>query len=172
MNKKIRDIPIKNYFVLFVILMGTFLLLFYLYSWFDKYEETLLSKRILDKYMSVINVNEIDDYLVENPDTILYVSELNNNKIREFEKLLKNKYKNNQINNTILYLDVTDISEKDKKYLEYKYYFNNMNILNVPCLVVFKNGLVSSIYNIENENDIDKFVNYVNGIDLDGGFND
>ena len=173
MNEKKREVPVKNYFILFVILVVTFLLLVYFYSWFDKYEETLLSKRFLDKYMLVINDNELDNYLVENPNTILYVSELNNEKIREFEKLLKNKYKNDVIDKDILYLDITDVSEKDRNYLSSKYYFNNLNILSVPCIVVFREGNVDSIYSISSSDyDIDSFISYVNQISFDGDNND
>ena len=169
MNEEKKEVPFKNYVILFAILIATFLLLFYLYSYFDKYEETLLSKRILDKYMLVINNNELDDYLVENPNAILYVSKLNDDKIREFEKSLKNKYKNNEIDKNILYLDVTDINEKDKIYLSNKYYFNNLNILSIACIVVFKNGKVASIYSISSSGyDIDNFIMYVNQIEFDG----
>ncbi len=167
MNENKRIIPIKNYFILAFILIVTFLLLFYFYLWFDKYEETLLSKRILDKYMLVININELDDYLIENPDTILYVSELNNEKIREFEKLLKSKYKNDEMDRNILYLDITNISERDKIYLKGKYYFNDLDILSVPCLLVFKGGNIHYIYSISDNYSIDDFINYVNQIDLD-----
>ena len=174
MNEKKKNVTIKNYIVLAIILIVTFLLLFYFYLWFDKYEETLLSKRILDRYMLVINDNELDDYLVENPNTIIYVSKLNDEKIRDFEKLIKNKYKSNSINNNILYLDVTDISERDKTYLISKYNYNGLNILSVPCVVVFKNGTVDSIYSVSASGyDIDSFVFYVNQIYLDGdGEND
>ena len=169
MNEEKKEVPFKNYLILFIVLIATFLLLFYLYSWFDKYEETLLSKRILDKYMLVINNNELDDYLVENPNTIIYVSKLNDDKIREFEKSLKNKYKNNEIDKNILYLDVTDINEKDKMYLSNKYYLNGLNILSVPCIVVFKDGNIDSIYSISSSDyDIDNFIMYVNQIEFDG----
>ena len=60
--------------------------------WVDVYKESKINIPIMDRYMSVINYNELDNYIVENPDTIVYVSVLENEKIREFEKQLKNKY--------------------------------------------------------------------------------
>ena len=36
------------------------------------------------------NYNELSDYVVENPNTIVYVSVLENEEIREFEKKFKN----------------------------------------------------------------------------------
>ena len=47
--------------------------------------------------MRVINYNELENYVVENPNTVVYVSILEDEDIREFEKKLKNKYKNKDI---------------------------------------------------------------------------
>lgn len=166
-----RKIPLKNYFILAVILLCTFLLLYYFYMWFDKYEETRLNRPILNKYMDVINYNELDNYLVENPDTILYVSVLNNEKIREFEKLVKKKYKEDMIDNSLLYLDITNTSSREQKEMEELYYYNNLNILDVPSVIVFSSGKLSSIYSVsDNGYDIDRFVMYVNQINY--GVND
>lgn len=160
-----RKIPLKNYIILGVILIVTFSLLYYFYLWFDKYEETKLNRPILTKYMDVINYNELDNYLVENPDTIIYVSVLNNEKIRDFEKQLKQKFKDNLIDNSLLYLDITNSSNKDKENMEELYYLNNLNILDVPCVLIFSSGELVSIYSVsDNDYNIDNFVMFVNQI--------
>jgi len=165
---ELREIPVKNYFILLVVLFGSFLLLYYFYKWFDMYEESILNRRILDSYMQVINYNELDDYLVENPDTIMYVSVLQNKEIREFEKLVKQKYRDKLIENRILYLDITELSYSERNSLANKYYYNNLNIIDVPCVVVFNDGEINAIYSVSgNDYDIDKFVMYVNQIDYE-----
>lgn len=171
MNKeKIREVPLKNYLILGIILLITGLLLFYLYSWFDKYEESKLNRPILNKYMTVINVNELDNYLVENPNANIYVSILNDERIREFEKSVKKSYRDDLIDSSILYLDVTNISKNDRIYMTEKYYLNNYNILDVPCVASFSNSKISSIYSVsDNGYDIDNFIRYVNGL---GEYND
>ena len=74
MNKdNLRVIPIKNYLILGIVIIVTLLLLYYFYMWIDAYNETKLNKPILDKYLEVINYNELDDYLIENQDTIIYI---------------------------------------------------------------------------------------------------
>lgn len=164
MNKeKLRVIPLKNYFILAGILILSFLLLFYFYAWFDKYEETKLNLPILNKYMTVININELDDYLVENPNSVLYVSMLNNEEIRSFEKLIKKSYKDNLIDTSILYLDISKIKENEKNNLKKRYSLNNLSILDVPCVLSFKEGVLDSIFSVRDNNyDINIFVRYVN----------
>lgn len=160
-----RKIPLKNYIILGVILIITFSLLYYFYLWFDKYEETKLNRPILTKYMDVINYNELDNYLVENPDAIIYVSVLNNTKIRDFEKQLKQKFKDDAIDNSLLYLDITNTSKKEKEDMEELYYFNNLNILDVPCVLTFSSGELVSIYSVSDTGyNIDSFVMFVNQI--------
>lgn len=165
-KEKLRIVPIKNYLILGIILLVTGLLLFYFYSWFDKYEESKLNRPILNRYMTVINTNELDNYLVENPNANVYVSILNDEKIREFEKSIKKSYRDDLIDTNILYMDVTNISKSDKLYMEENYYLNNYSILDIPCVISFYNSKVMSIYSIsDNGYDIDNFVRYVNQLE-------
>ena len=64
--KKEKEIPFKNYIILAVILIFTILLVVYLFNWQSIYQKNKLQEPILDKYLMVINYNELDDYLVEN----------------------------------------------------------------------------------------------------------
>ena len=164
-NKEIRKVPKKNYVILAIVFIVTILLVYYLYMWYDAYRENKLNKAILDKYMLVINYNELDNYLIENPDTIVYVSVLENQEVREFEKKLKSKLKNKLIEQNVLYMDITD-------YLDNEEIMNEMNkkysINEVPLLLVIDNGILKSIYNVSEKGyDIDDFVFYLNSIRLE-----
>ena len=96
--KKEKEISFKNYIILAVILIFTILLVVYLFNWQSIYQKNKLQEPILDKYLMVINYNELDDYLVENKEAIVYVSVLNDEKIRMFE----NKFKNLIIKNDLI----------------------------------------------------------------------
>lgn len=166
----LRNIPLKNYIILGVVILFTGLLLYYFYMWVDVYKESKINIPILDKYMTVINYNELDNYIVENPNTIVYVSVLEDEKIREFEKKLKGKYKSNELDNEILYMNITkDLKDKDiKNDMISRYSLNNLNITDVPCVLVFNDGLLKSIYSVsDNDYDIDRFVIYLNNILLE-----
>lgn len=167
---ELRKIPIKNYIILGVVIVITMFILYYFYMWVDVYKESKVNIPIMDKYMTVINYNELDNYIVENPDTIVYVSVLENDEIREFEKKFKNKYKNNLIYNDVLYMNVTDdINNKTiKNEMISKYFINGLDITDVPCVLVFKDGMLKSIYSIkDNDYDIDRLTIYINNIDME-----
>lgn len=170
MKEELRKVPVKNYIILGIVITVTMLVLYYFYMWVDVYKESKVNIPIMDKYMEVINYNELENYLVENPDTIVYASVLEDDKIREFEKKLKNKYKYKKVNNEILYMNITDdIKINDiRTEMENKYLLNNLNITDVPCIVVFNDGLIKSIYSIsDNDYDIERLVIYLNNLNLE-----
>lgn len=161
-KEELRIVPIKNYFILAIVILVSFLFVYYLYLWFDNYKETMLNMPILDKYMDMINYNELDDYLVENPDSIIYVSVLENSDIREFEKKIKNAYRKNDIDKKILYMNITD----DIKNIGVdEYQIGDVSILNVPVIVVFDGGNLKQIYDIKADNyDINNFKKIIQDI--------
>ena len=169
-KSELRKIPMKNYIILGVVIIFTMLILYYFYMWVDVYKESKINIPIMDKYMTVINYNELDNYIVENPDTIVYVSILEDENIREFEKKFKVKYKNNQIDNEVLYMNITDDIKNNnlKNEMISKYSVNTLNITNVPLIMVFEDGILNSIYSIsDNGYDIDKLVVYINNVVLE-----
>ncbi len=148
-KEELRVIPTKNYIILGVVLLVSFLFMYYLYLWFDNYNETKLNMPILDKYMEVINYNELGDYLIENPNAIIYVSVLENSDIREFEKKVKGAFKKNEITREMLYMDITN--DIDKINSE-DYMFGDVSILDVPVVMVFDNGVLKSMYSVKKSN--------------------
>lgn len=169
-NDCLRKVPVKNYIILGVVIVITLFILYYFYLWVDVYKESKINIPIMDRYMTVINYNELDNYIVENPDTIVYVSILEDDKIREFEKKFKNKYKGNDINNEVLYMNITeDIDNKSvRNDMALKYSLNDLSITDVPCVLVFSDGMLKSIYSIsDNDYDIERFTIYLNNIVLE-----
>ena len=163
----LRQIPKRNYFILGVVIIATFLILYYLYMWYDAYKETKLNMRILDNYMEVINYNELDNFLIESPNSIIYVSVLEDETIREFEKKLKKEFKNNKIDKQVLYMDITnDIRDINiKNDMISKYNLNGNNITNVPLFMVIINGKIKMFYSIHDNNyDISSAVNFINNV--------
>ena len=80
--------------------------------------------------MEVINYNELDNYLVESPDAIIYVSVLENETIREFEKKFKDAFKKKEIDNSVLYMDITDElkNKKIRQEMQTYYKLNDIDI--------------------------------------------
>lgn len=146
--KKEKEIPLKNYILLSIVLILTIVVVIYFFLWKNTYEKSKLQTPILDEYLLVINYNELNNYLVENKDAIIYVSKLNNENIRLFENKFKNIINKNNLNNKILYLDLTEelkenniVKEINKKY--------GKEMTEVPTIVIIKDGKISSSYNIK-----------------------
>ncbi len=154
---KEKDVPLKNYIILAGIIILSILFVVYFYMWYGAYEENKLSTPIMDNYLSVINYNELDNYIIENENAIIYVSVLNDEDIRVFEKKFKNVIEDNLLNNTILYLDMSSIvNEKNFSSIKTKY-----GLKDLPCIVIFRGGIVYDVYSIKDNNySIDNLVAY------------
>jgi len=154
----LRKVPLKNYIYLLSILLGSFLVLIYIYSWYDTYNKNKLHTNIMNKYLTVINYNELNNYIIENKDAIIYVSILGNEDINRFERKFKNEVVANNLKNDILYLDLTNenISSVTK----------NLQIdEKLPYLVVYTNGQITDTYSIqETDYSSKKTIKYLNRI--------
>lgn len=164
--KKEKEIPLKNYILLSIVLILTIVVVIYFFMWKNTYEKSKLQTPILDDYLLVINYNELNNYLVENKDAIIYVSKLNDESIRLFENKFKNIINKNNLNNKILYLDLTEelkenniVKEINKKY--------GKEMTEVPTIVIIKDGKISSSYNIkENKYNIKLLEKYLEKEDV------
>ena len=161
---KTKKIPVKNYIYLYIIVIASIFIIFYLYRWYDTYRESKLNISIMNNYLSVINYNELDDYIIENKNAIIYVSKLGDEKINKFEKSFKNMVVENDLRNSMLYLDVTnDNFDVVKEKLQIN--------TSLPCIVVYTNGKITDVYSITNNNydmkKLNKYLNRIGATDID-----
>lgn len=164
--KKEKEIPLKNYILLSIVLILTIVVVIYFFLWKNTYEKSKLQTPILDDYLLVINYNELNNYLVENKDAIIYISKLNNENIRLFENKFKNIINKNNLNNKILYLDLTEELKETNivKKINKKY---GKEMTEVPTIVIIKDGKISSFYNIkENKYNIKLLEKYLEKEDV------
>lgn len=153
-----REIPKKNYFILFIVIVLSLLIAFYFRKWYKAYEDSYLSKSIVGNYLFQINYKELDNYLVENQSAIIYVSKVGNEKIRNFEKKFINAINQNDLKNKILYLNLNNY----KGDINNKYTINDKDITSVPNISVFKNGKLDDIYVIDVDGyNMEKIISYL-----------
>lgn len=155
---KLREVPLKNYIYLFLILLTSVLLTFYVYRCYQTYNKNKLNISIMNNYLTVINYNELDNYIMENKDAVIYVSVLGNENINRFESKFKNEILENNLKNSILYLDLTN---ENKDIVTKKLQIGN----DYPYLVVYTNGIITDTYNISETNySSKKTIKYLNRI--------
>lgn len=114
--------------------------------------------------MQVINYNELENYLIENKDCIIYSSFLDDAIVREFEIKFKDMIVRESLRNNILYLDLTSELNDTKKIKKLKetYQFEETDITNLPSITIFKDGEIVSMYSVKDDDyDIDKVEEYL-----------
>ena len=172
MKDELRVIPKKNYIILGIVVLVSLLIIYYFYMWVSAYKDAKENVSVLDNYMNVINYNELDNYIVENPDSVIYVSVVDDTQINKFDKKLANSIKNNDFNKDVLYMNITE-TIKDasiKREMIEKYSLKYSDITDIPNIIVFEDGKLISIYNIkDNGYSVSKIVEFVNDIKFSDG---
>lgn len=154
-----RNVSLKNYIILAVILILSVILVIYFYIWYNEFELSKNHTPIMNEYFNVINYNELEEYLIENKNVILYVSVLDDKTTRSFENKLKNVLDDYSFNNDILYMDLTGIKHNNDLY---KSIINRYNLVDLPYLIIFNNGNVVDTYNVvDNNYDVELLVSYL-----------
>ena len=155
-NKK-KDIPKKNYFILGIILIISCILVYYINAWYSLYQYEKRGNSPITTYMEIINYNEVENYIEENSDAIIYISQSERNDCK-FEEDNEKLFKKLELNYNILYMDAKDVN----KDLKIKY-----NVNEYPTILFFKNKRLVNKYVLEldniNYNDIKNIIDYSNG---------
>ena len=151
-----RKIPVKNYAIAVVIMIITILATFISASiYLDNVN--VFDKEYL-KNLSEIKIDEIDNYIIEAHDIMIYAtdSESTNKYVdREFEKII-NKY---NLSQDIVYLNLNEID--DTLYKEFIKKYNINGEINSNTLLIFKDGTLSKIINL-NERNVELTNKYIN----------
>ncbi len=148
--KKEREIAFKNYIILALVLIITIIGVIYIFMWYSSKEKSKLELPILDDYIMPINYNELNDYIVENKDAVIYTSVLNDVNIRLFENKFKNVIIKNNLNSSILYLDLTNEIKDTNVLLKMEKKYGTK--IDIPSVMVFRDGVLTDVYNIKEDN--------------------
>lgn len=153
-----REIPLKNYVYLVLIVFLTLGILYYLYLWSIEYRKEVTSDSVISSSLQLINYNEVEEYIVENDNVCLYISN-KNIELKDFEKSLKHLIEKYNLERKILYLDITNnVSDN-------KYNIGDAYLTGVPKFIYFIDGKLASSYDINYENyKIANIENYLRSI--------
>lgn len=152
-----KKIPTKNYICLTLIIICTIAITYYLYLWLVAYKE-LDTQSILEQHLKVINYNDINNYVIENNDSFLYITNKNKD-YSKFENDLYNLIKKYNLFQDVLYLDISDNIKNGT------FTINNFTFKQYPIFLLYDNGNITSIYDIKaNSFDTEKIEMYLESI--------
>lgn len=158
-----REIPKKNYFIVLVIGAVTIAVVLYVAT---LYKNTKFNdeKSVISDYLFNINVEELDNYLLENPDVVIYWANSEDLENAKFEKKLKKFIIKKDLQKQFIFLEVKGIEDKTILDVEKKYLTKNASLNNYPLILIVKDGKINEVIKSSQNIDIDyleeKFMNH------------
>lgn len=132
-----RKIPVKNYVIVLIICLFTIAVVSYLAYWFKTNNSYQSNNQIMSGLLFEFGedeiINNVENYVIDNPDCVLYLSYGGNN-IKAFERELKNFIEENNIKSSFVYINLDTV--KNKKFLtEFsdKFFSNELKTKKLIC---------------------------------------
>lgn len=108
-----KVIPLKNYIILFFVVVCTVLLTMFLSSYYRKINTKY---SIMYENISQITEKELTDYIIEKPVIYMYIADKENLTVEEFEKEFLKYIKNINVKDDFVYLDKKTITDEFKNF--------------------------------------------------------
>ena len=137
---------IKNYAILVAIFVVCFGLTIYFCKWYEVYKEYQKEIPIIRGTLQEIHSDELEHYLVDNPNAIVYMCTSYSDICREYEKKLKRYIAKNDVTDSIVYLNLTN--ENLEEFIErFNKKYPSRNVLkgHYPTYVVFCDGVIENV---------------------------
>lgn len=134
----------KSYIILVVIYVVVIILVLYLASWYTAYKNYQQEIPVLKDLLLEVKIDELEHYLQENPDAILYFCQASDDECREFETNIKKAFQNNDYPD-LVYINMQDVDDTIT-YLDNlleKYGGNDYELTRIPCLIKFTDGKIT-----------------------------
>lgn len=141
-----RKVGIKNYLILILIFVAAIVVTLYLCNVYNVYEESKRQIPVIRGTLSEITSEELEHYISENPTIMMYMCTASNETCRKYEKSLKKYVVKEELQETMIYLNLTE--EESANFAESfneKYAVNIKLKNNYPALVIFEEGKVTHL---------------------------
>lgn len=137
----------KKIILLIAICLVTLMVLFIALKLNENRKQDLLSTSGMKGYLTEIRYEEIATHVVEQPNTIIYVSNSSDDSLYTFEKEFKTVIKKYNLENEIIYININDSVIVDPIYQ------------NAPELVFYKDGQISDMIDCTTLKSSDEIIN-------------
>lgn len=137
----------KKTILLIAICLVTLMVLFIALKLNENRKQDLLSTSGMKDYLTEIKYDEIATHVIEQPNTIIYVSNSSDDSLYTFEKEFKTVIKKYNLENEIIYININDSVIVDPIYQ------------NAPELVFYKDGQISDMIDCTTLKSSDEIIN-------------
>lgn len=141
--EEVRVVPPKNYFIVLAIFVVTVFGVFLLRHWYISYENYQLTIPILKDKITEVTVNELDTFLAENLDPIIYIEVSEDENSREVAKDLIDVVKKRNLTERVVYVNLSSVENKDAFFADFTAkYMTDSKLEYYPSLLIFSEGKV------------------------------
>ncbi len=139
-----KEIPIKNYIILGVIVLAAILLTLFAVKWIKDYNSQKMSVSPLEGKIQSVKLEEIDTVISEINEAVIYIGYTGDKRLYITEERLLNYLNKHDFSNKFIYINVSDKLKNDEYIDIIKEKLNITNDLNIeaPSLIYMKNNEV------------------------------
>ena len=151
-----KKIPQKNYFILIILLLVTIIITLSLASVY-KNKDKFVSN--FYEYANKIDSSEFNEYVTENSDLIIYISDKYDLSKESFENKFKNKLDELNLKDKLVFIEKSSIDTKILNNIQEKYKLK-IDIKKLPIIIVLiDRKVVKSVY-IKTESNAETVIEY------------
>ena len=141
-----KKIPLKNYFILGIILASSIFIVLYINK---LYLSTKNNDNILNGFIKEIKTQEVDNYIIENPNFIIYLGYKNNDN-KSFEKKFKKLVTKYDLQRDIVFIDINQFN--DVAFNEFCNKYADKLLNKDSSLIIIDNQKIIDVLDITKEN--------------------
>lgn len=149
-----KKVPKKNYVIVGIVSFLTFVIIGYFPFWYNETREYKANNSIMTGYLLKIGEDEIlvnlSNYILDNPNTVLYMSYGNDSSVKDFENDFKKFINENNIKQLFIYIDLNMVDNKNfiddfkNNFFTDELKNKNVEVKKQPNLFIFKDGKIDS----------------------------
>ena len=146
MEKKQKTL-VKNYIILIFIFFAVIAIVWYICKWYDVYTEYEKETPVIRETLNYeISSTDFESFIMENPSSVIYMCTAKEEKCRSFEKDFKKLVVKQNLQNSIIYLNLSDADiDSFVENFNEKYKYKVKITSNYPLLVEFREGKITSL---------------------------
>ncbi len=136
--------PKKNYIILGAIYIGIILLVLYFSKWYQTYQEYKKATPVIEGVLQEIKPTEVEHYIQEAPNALLYLCTAEEDVCRNFEREFKGYVKKHSLEDKITYLNLSQEEDANRYVDDFieKYQETSFEIGSYPLLLQFEDGKI------------------------------
>lgn len=141
-----KKIPLKNYVILGVILIVSVIAVLYANNWLKETKKQYVDNTVIFDFIREVKVSEIDDYVVENPNFIVYLTSKSNRNNIKFENDLEKFLTDNDLQKEFVFINIDDFQSENYSNFINKYYALNSSVTLTDSIIIFDEQKISDIF--------------------------